>query len=213
MPVIRAVCFDIAGVLTRPIGPAFVAQTVAAGLDVLDLQNSALVALSMPGDSDLPANRLERGEISLAEFFDTVHPGDRATRVLFDPVSPHFVPAFFEPSEPMHAFVDDLVADGYRLGVISNGVHEWVPWWEAMIPLRDRFDVVVHSCQVGLRKPNPAIYYHALVQLGVEPHEALFLDDFDAMVDGARSIGMHVVHVTDHDAAIAEARFLLNERG
>ena len=206
---IRAVCFDIAGVLTAPIGPAFLAQAQAAGLDLLDLQNSALAALSLPGDGDLPANRLERGEISLGEFFDSVHPDDRATRVLFDPASKHFVPAFFEPSSAMHGFARELHAEGYRLAVISNGVHEWVPFWEAMIPGPDLFDVVVHSCKVGHRKPNPAIYYHALVQLGLEPEQTLFLDDFEAMVEGARSIGMHAVHVTEHADAVAEARALL----
>ncbi len=43
----------------------------------------------------------------------------------------------------------------------------------------------------------------------MEPGEALYLDDFEAMVEGARAVGMQAVHVTDHDRAVAEARALL----
>lgn len=207
-PTIKAVCFDVAGVLTAPIGPPFAAKAQAAGIDLLELQSSALVAFAAPGDSDLPAHRIERGEITLEEFLGGLDPNDRASRLLMDPASKYFVPPAFEGHAGMHALVRDVRASGRGTAVISNVVHEWVPWWESTIPL-DLFDAVVYSCAVGLRKPNPAIFYHALVQLGVEPHEALFLDDFEAMVQGAREIGMHAVHVLDHDTAIAEARALL----
>jgi len=205
---IKAVCFDVAGVLTAPIGPPFAAKAQQAGLDLRELQSSALVAFAAPGDSDLPAHRLERGEITLEEFLSGLDPADRASRLLMDPASSYFVPPAFEGHAGMHALVRDVRTSGRSTGVISNVVNEWLPWWEGTIPM-DCFDQVVFSSVVGLRKPNPAIYYHALIQLGVEPHEALFLDDFEAMVAGARAIGMHAIHVLDHDAAIAEARALL----
>ena len=128
---IRAVCFDVAGVLTAPIGPAFVGQAQKAGLDLLELQRSALNAFSAPGDTDLPAHRFERGEISLAEFVASSDPDDRATRILMDPASKYFVPAAFEPSAAMHSFVAEVRASGRATAVISNVVHEWVPWWES----------------------------------------------------------------------------------
>lgn len=206
--VIKAVCFDVAGVLTAPIGPPFAARALQAGLDLLELQSSALAAFAAPGDSDLPAHRIERGEISLEDFLSGLDPADRASRILMDPASQYFVPPGFEGHSGMHELVRDVRNSGRRTAVISNVVQEWVPWWDATIP-RDLFDEVVYSCDVGLRKPNPAIYYHALVRLGVEPHEALFLDDFEAMVAGARAVGMHAIHVQQHDRAIAEARTLL----
>lgn len=205
---IKAVCFDVAGVLTAPIGPPFAAKAQQAGLDLVELQSSALVAFAAPGDSDLPAHRLERGEISLDDFLGGLDPKDRASRLLMDPASKYFVPPAFEGHAGMHALVRDVRASGRATAVISNVVNEWLPWWEGTIPM-DCFDQVVFSSVVGLRKPNPAIYYHALVRLGVEPREVLFLDDFEAMVAGARAIGMHAIHVLDHDTAIAEARDLL----
>lgn len=104
-------------------------------------------------------------------------------------------------------------AAGLRTALITDSVVEWVPWWDRLLPAGVQFDETVHSCRVGLRKPNAAIYYLALVRLGVEPGEALYLDDFEAMVEGARDVGMQAVHVTDHDRAIAEARTLLGLGG
>ena len=205
---IKAVLFDVAGVLTAPIGPPFAAKALQAGLDLRELSSSALAAFAAPGDSDLPAHRIERGEISLEDFLSGLDPADRASRILMDPVSRYFVPPAFEGHAGMHELVRDVRNSGRRTAVISNVVQEWLPWWEASIPL-DLFDEVVYSCSVGLRKPNPAIYYHAVIRLGVEPQEALFLDDFEAMVDGARAIGMQAIHVQQHDRAIAEARTLL----
>lgn len=206
---IRAVCFDVGGVMTHPIGNVFAVQSRAAGLEVTNIQQSMLADFSTGPDGDRPAHRLERGEITLADFMAQLHPDDRATRMLMDPQSEYFVPGHFEPHAGMHAFVDEVQARGFRTALITNSVVEWLPWWDRVVPNLDRFDAVVHSCKVGLRKPDPAIYLHALALLGVEPQEALFLDDFEAMADAARAVGMHVVHVTDHDTALTAARALL----
>ncbi len=53
-----------------------------------------------------------------------------------------------------------------------------------------RFDVLVWSYEMGMAKPDPAIYRYALKRLGVQPHEALFLDDRAANVEAAAAMGM-----------------------
>lgn len=199
--------------MTHPIGPVFAARARAAGFDVTEVQASTMTDFSTGPDGDRPAHRLERGEISLAEFMDLLHPDDRATRLLMDPGSEFFVPGGFEPHLGMHAFVRSVRARGLRTGLITNSVVEWLPWWDRVVPDVEQFDAVVHSCRVGLRKPHPAIYHHALDLVGVAPHEALFLDDFEAMADAARAVGMQVVHVTDHVEAIKAAEALLADPG
>ena len=47
-------------------------------------------------------------------------------------------------------------------------------------------DDIVYSHEVGLRKPDPAIYALAAARLGVAPYEVLFLDDVSANVGAAR---------------------------
>ena len=169
-------------------------------------------AFAAAGDADEPAHRLERGEVSLEHFFALMRPHEATARVLMDPLSEYFVPAGFEPHAGMHDFVREVRDLGLKTAVITNSVVEWTPWWERVMPRLDLFDVVVHSCQVGMRKPNPAIYRWTLERLGVQAHETMFLDDFAAMADSARAVGMLTVHVEDHAAAIAQARRHVTDR-
>lgn len=56
-----------------------------------------------------------------------------------------------------------------------------------------RFDVRVWSFQLGLAKPDPAIYRHTLAELGVQPEETLFIDDKLPNVEAARALGMKAI--------------------
>jgi putative hydrolase of the HAD superfamily len=71
------------------------------------------------------------------------------------------------------------------------------------VPLGELFDVVVDSSEVGMRKPNPAIYLHTLAELGgVAPERAVFLDDQPGNVAGAERAGLTGVLVTGADQAV-----------
>ena len=65
------------------------------------------------------------------------------------------------------------------------------------------------SHEVGMRKPNPAIYQLTLDRLGVEATRAAFLDDLHANVVAASAVGLHGIHVEqDSLPAIHQARTL-----
>jgi putative hydrolase of the HAD superfamily len=102
-----------------------------------------------------------------------------------------------------------LREEGYRLALITNNVREGSATWRALVPVDELFDVVVDSSEVGMRKPNPAIFHHALERLGVAPHAAVFLDDTPGNVEGARRAGLAAILVEDPDAALAELDALL----
>jgi FMN phosphatase YigB (HAD superfamily) len=46
---------------------------------------------------------------------------------------------------------------------------------------------------LGVAKPDPAIYRHTLAELGVEPEEALFIDDKRINVEAARALGIQAI--------------------
>jgi putative hydrolase of the HAD superfamily len=82
--------------------------------------------------------------------------------------------------------------------------------WRSLVPVDELFDAVVDSSEVGMRKPNPAIYHHALEQLGgIAPEHAVFLDDSPGNVEGARRAGLQGILVTDPLDAVAELDALL----
>jgi len=56
-----------------------------------------------------------------------------------------------------------------------------------------RFDVLVWSYQLGIAKPDPAIYRHTLAQLGTLPEETLFIDDRRENVEAAQALGIQAI--------------------
>jgi putative hydrolase of the HAD superfamily len=204
----RAVCFDVGGVLTQPIGPAFFANAEKAGVDVASVIPTFL-RFSSEEDGDEPAHRLERGEITVEEFIGSLGEAGGAVRHLMHHESPYFVPASFEPHERMLGFVAEVHSRGLKTGLITNSIREWRPHWDRIIPHPENFDVILHSYEIGLRKPDQAMYRLAAERLEVPIADILYLDDFAANAVAARRAGMTVVDVDDHEKAIAEACSLL----
>jgi putative hydrolase of the HAD superfamily len=66
------------------------------------------------------------------------------------------------------------------------------------------FDVIVESSKVGVRKPSPAFYQLACDALGIEPHEAVFLDDLGINLKPAKELGMQTIKVVDPADALQE---------
>jgi epoxide hydrolase-like predicted phosphatase len=104
--------------------------------------------------------------------------------------------------------VRELRAGGDRTAILTNNVKEWGNYWKRSIPM-DLFDEIVDSCDVGLRKPDPAIYRLTCERLKVQPEAAVFLDDTRRHVEGARQVGLQAILVRDPWAAIAELDAIL----
>jgi len=66
------------------------------------------------------------------------------------------------------------------------------------------FDHRTFSCDLGIAKPAPGMYQHALAGLGIAPGQALFLDDRPENVRAAEAIGIHSVLFTTLGAVAAE---------
>jgi putative hydrolase of the HAD superfamily len=98
---------------------------------------------------------------------------------------------------------------GIRTGLLSNS------WGEGRYE-RDRFaelfDAVVISGEVGLRKPQPAIYTLAASSIGVEPAACVFVDDLYHNLEPARELGMATVLHSDVEQTTAELEQLLGVR-
>jgi putative hydrolase of the HAD superfamily len=98
---------------------------------------------------------------------------------------------------------------GIRVGVITNswGTAPYDPY--AAYQLDQRFDAVVISSQVGLRKPEPAIYQLAADQLAIPLERVVFVDDIAANLQPAQELGMAVIHHVDPGRTIRDLERLL----
>ena len=105
-----------------------------------------------------------------------------------------------------------LRARGVALAVVSNFDSRLSPLLEAL-GIASFFDAVVCSGEVGVAKPDRAIFAHALAALGVEAPEALHVGDSrKADYDGARAAGIDALLV-DRRAVAAPPGTILDLRG
>jgi putative hydrolase of the HAD superfamily len=82
----------------------------------------------------------------------------------------------------------------YRLGLITNGPSASQRPKIERFGLANYLDLMIVSGEVGVAKPDPAIFKLALDQLGVQPHEALFVGDSPEYdLRGAEAAGMPFV--------------------
>lgn len=70
------------------------------------------------------------------------------------------------------------------------------------------FDAVVVSSEVGLIKPSIDIFEYTLERLGVQPENAVFIDDRPVNVDGAERLGMKTILFASNAQFEAELRRL-----
>jgi putative hydrolase of the HAD superfamily len=98
---------------------------------------------------------------------------------------------------------------GVRTAVLSNSLGRTPHDPYGPFKLDDRFDVVVLSDQVGLRKPDPRIFELTARRLGVPTTECVFVDDTEENLAPARALGMAVLHAVDEAVAVPVLRSLL----
>ena len=196
----RGLLLDYVGVLTPDVADSCAAFERAVGIP----EGRCFDLLVADGQND-PAGgvigALERGEIPTESF-------ERRLRWLLDAdgrVLPdgELLAGLFAQVRPSGCLWDvaaEVRAAGVPTGIVSNS------WGLAMYP-RDRFDegfdVQVISGEVGLRKPDLAIFELAAARLDIPPSEAVFVDDHERNVVAARQVGMSALHHAGDDAVTA----------
>jgi putative hydrolase of the HAD superfamily len=96
----------------------------------------------------------------------------------------------------MLAWQLQLKQHGLLTGILSNMGDNVKENIEREFPWIHRFDALVWSYQLGIAKPDPAIYLYILQKLGVAAEETLFLDDKQVNIDAALALGMKAILFT-----------------
>ncbi len=210
---IKAVVCDFGGVLTSPLREAFGAWHAKHDVPFEALVGAMETLTERDGVS--PLWELECGRMTEADFFADL--GEVMSHALGRPVdTSDFTETYFAHLQPNTVLIDRLadVRDaGVRLAMLTNNVKEWRPYWTAMLPVDELFEIVVDSADVGMRKPDARIYELTCERLGLPPSACAFVDDFEHNCVAAREVGLHPVwYRDDAHAAIAELEALLSRR-
>ncbi|MEH3036871.1 MAG: HAD-IA family hydrolase [Sphingomonas adhaesiva] len=198
------VIFDFGGVITSSPFEAFNRMERERGLP------HDLVRRINASNPDTNAwARFERAEIDAAGFDETFAEearalghelrGEDVLALLSGDIRPRMV----------HA-LDWLKANGYRLGCITNnvpagegaGMSRTAEKAAAVAAILARFDHVIESSKVGIRKPDPRIYRMMCDTLGRAPERCVYLDDLGINCKPAAALGMTAIKVTGEAQAL-----------
>lgn len=195
MPGIEAVIWDLGGVIARTFDRSWRTKWESElGLAEYELEravfNSAASWRAAVGQADQDQVWAEVGHTfdlepaRLADLREDFWRGDRIDEQLID---------YIRGLRPQ-----------YQTGMITNAWPETRQLIEDEWQLSADFDLIVVSAEVGLAKPDPAIYELALEQLAVEPQAAVFVDDFSENVAAAQELGIQAVRFEGREQAIRE---------
>lgn len=206
----EAVFWDYGGVFTpSPFGAAH-AYATAQGVDPDTMVR--IVFGTYNADTDHAWHQLERGELSFVDALTQIKADAEAAGFRFDTGE---LFSGMVADDVDRTVVTDAVravrARGLRTAIVTNNIREYGDAWRSRIAIDELFDLVVDSCEEGVRKPDPAIYLTALERLGVaDPGRAIFLDDFAGNIDAAHAVGMRGILVgPDPRPALDELHALL----
>jgi putative hydrolase of the HAD superfamily len=192
-----AAIFDLGGVMTTPILESFAGFEAEIGLEPGALMK-AFADHYKKQDGQADFHLLETGQITEAEYYRRlgVRVGEMGGTMPThaDPVE--IRKKLWGKIKPNQEMIDAAkrISDHYKVGLLTNNVKEWGGWRD-LYPT-DLFQVVIDSSEVGIRKPDPAIYHLACERLQVDPARTAFVDDIETNVEGARAFGLVAIRFT-----------------
>ena len=200
---VRAVIFDVGGVLER-VGPPLWADAWRRRLGFGEHEFEAALARVDPGrlaetggfsEAEMRAAYAEALDIAAAEV-------DELMADVWDWYCG-------ELDERLMAYVGGL-GTRFRTGILSNSADGARREEARRYGFPELVDDIVYSHEVGLAKPDAAIYRLACERLAVEPTETVFVDDVAANVEGASRVGLHAVLHRSTAATIAAVDSLID---
>jgi glucose-1-phosphatase len=199
---IRAVIWDLGGVILRTEDPT-PRQELA---DRLGMPRSDLEELVFHSPSGM---RAQHGEISVEEHWENL----RKTLHLSAQEMPAVRQAFWGGDRIDLDLLEDIrrLRTHYKVGLLSNAFWDLRRVITEEWKFADVFEEMVISSEVGVMKPDARIYHLALERLGVMPAQAVFIDDFQRNVEGARAVGIPTIHFQNRGQAWRELQSLLTE--
>ena len=170
---IRAIAFDLMDTVLRdPFREALEAATELSLAELFARREASVYPAFERGDIDEAAYWAHYAEAGITADPDAFHRVRRAGL--------RWLPG-------MQDLLDDL--GGIVLRATASNYPVWVEQL-AKDHLEGRFERILASCHLGVRKPDVAFYERLLERLQLDPDQVLFVDDREENVVGARQAGL-----------------------
>ena len=199
---VEAVVFDFGGVLVRTENRQPRADLAAR----LGMTYDELSALVFDSPSAIQAMR---GEITAEQ-----HWGELQNSLGMSSVEIKQVQEDFWAGDVLDEKLVNLLRElrsSYTTVLLSNAWDDLRQWLVDVYQIDDAFDRLVISAEIGLVKPDLAIYKWLISELGIEASQTVFVDDFLHNVEGARAAGLQAIHFHAPGQALEELQKLLGD--
>jgi putative hydrolase of the HAD superfamily len=137
----------------------------------------------------------DRGDLSPEAYWSALakDTGTQLTPEQFQQLCQWDLEMWSHDNPTMVEWLRQIHSSGTKTGLLSNMPHDMIHYVRQKFDWLNQFDHQTFSAEVSLIKPDPAIYEHSLRGIGVAASEALFVDDKEPNVQGARSVGIRAI--------------------
>ncbi len=188
---IKAVIFDMFETLvTHFESPVYMAKQICADIGISEEKFREIWDTT---DEDRTL-----GKKSLEEVIETIlKENNRYSSELFNMIIQKRKQSKVECFNHLHPEIIPMLSAikemNVKVGLITNCYFEERDVIERSV-LSDYFDAVCMSCELGLKKPDVAIFQKCTYALGASPNECLYVGDGGSFeLEAARTVGMHPI--------------------
>ncbi|MDE0940862.1 MAG: HAD-IA family hydrolase [Alphaproteobacteria bacterium] len=207
---IRAVLWDFGGVFTTSPFEAFTTFEADRGLP-----KDFIRSINATNPDDNAWAKMERNDVTKAEFGDLFEVESRAAGHAIN--GSEILPLLSGRIQPEMVTALSIVAKHYKTACLTNNMqtgHGPSMTGDAdkaadIAKIMEIFELVVESSKIGVRKPEPKFYQTACEMLGVEPSQAVFMDDLGVNLKPAKAMGMTTIKVLSAGQAIEDLEAIL----
>ena len=200
---IKAVLWDFGGVLTSSPFEAFNRFEAEQGLPhdfirSINATNPDSNAWAQFESSKMNVDAFDAAFASESKDKGHEVPGKAVLALLSGDIRPKMVAALRQIKQSFAVgCITNNVKSGQGAGMARSSVKA-----EAVAEVMALFDVVIESSVIGVRKPDPKIYHLTCDALGIDPSEALFIDDLGINLKPAKAMGMRTIKVLSEAQAL-----------
>ncbi len=206
------VIFDFGGVITSSPFDAFNRLEAERGVPIHSVRQ-----INSTNPHDNAWAKFERSEIDAAGFDQLF--AEEARTIGIELKGSEVLACLAGDIRPaMVAMLDTLKAKDFTIGCITNNVPSGKGSGMALndekaaaiAAIMARFDHIIESSKVGIRKPDPRIYEMMCEALDVHPKQCIYLDDLGINCKPAAALGMAAIKVTGEQQALSDLHALLD---
>ncbi|MCF7910769.1 HAD family phosphatase [Candidatus Pacearchaeota archaeon] len=189
---IKAILFDIGGVLFLPKKPVKKSKTPGSGVHY---SISKKLGISVDQWFDSIENFYSdsvKGKISENRVLEKLSENNQLPKNKIKKLIISVYKNKFQENKELYEQAKKLKKQGYKIGILSD---QWHLSKKAIVPQRyyNFFNPLIISCDVGTRKPETQIFNLALEKLKLNPKEVLFIDNQKWNIKAAKKLGIQTI--------------------